>query len=90
MPKNSKKRRVVPKRKAATRKTAKRATTKPSTITVEQPTSADSAAYIEALIATGEAAPLDKEGKLPPGATHKLDRDADGNVRVTRRRFSIA
>jgi hypothetical protein len=51
---------------------------------------ADEDAFAEALIASGEAAPLDKAGKLPAGATHKLSKRKDGAVKVVRRRFSIA
>ena len=51
---------------------------------------ADSDAYTEALIESGEAAPVDESGKLPAGATHKIVPDKDGTVKVVRRRFSIA
>jgi len=50
---------------------------------------ADRDAYVQTLVETGQAAPLQKDGTLPPGATHKLERGADGQVIVTRRRFSI-
>jgi hypothetical protein len=55
-----------------------------------QPAQRDEAAYVETVIATGEAARLDKQGRLPAGATHKIVEDEAGNVRVVRRRFSIA
>jgi hypothetical protein len=42
------------------------------------------------VIATGEAARLDRDGKLPAGATHKIAEDDAGNVKVVRRRFSIS
>jgi hypothetical protein len=49
----------------------------------------EEAAFNEALIASGEAARPDQEGKLPPGATHEIVEDQAGNVRVVRRRFSV-
>ena len=51
---------------------------------------ADADAFTESLIVTGQAARLDKEGKLPAGATHKIVEDKDGKVKAVRRRFSIA
>ena len=45
-------------------------------------------AFIESLIAHGQAAPPGPDGKLPRGATHELTRDASGNVTVVRKRFS--
>jgi hypothetical protein len=56
----------------------------------DQPTREDQAAYLETVIATGEAARLDRNGKLPAGATHKIVEDDSGNVKVVRRRFSIS
>jgi len=56
----------------------------------EQPTREDEAAYLETVIASGEAAPLDHNGKLPAGATHKIVEDESGNLKAVRRRFSIA
>ena len=47
------------------------------------------AAFVESLVATGQAARLDKDGKLPAGATHKIVEDEAGNVTVVRRRFSV-
>jgi hypothetical protein len=41
------------------------------------------------LIETGQAARLTKEGKLPPGATHKIVETNDGRIKVVRRRFSV-
>jgi hypothetical protein len=52
-------------------------------------TAAEEAAFTEALIASGQAAPHDKNGKLPRGATHKIVEDQEGNITVVRRRFSI-
>jgi hypothetical protein len=55
----------------------------------DQRTCDDEAAYVESLITSGQAARLDKDGKLPAGATHKIVEDESGNVKVVRRRFSI-
>jgi hypothetical protein len=44
-------------------------------------------AFIESLIATGQAAKPDTDGRLPPGATHELVEEG-GRRRVVRRRFS--
>lgn len=42
------------------------------------------------LVERGEAAERDREGKLPPGATHEITgRDEDGKPVVKRRRYSI-
>jgi len=45
-------------------------------------------AFVEGLIARGEAAPLDEHGRLPPGATHELVEDDQGRVTARRKRFS--
>ncbi len=47
----------------------------------------ESARFIEALIARGEAAEPDENGELPEGATHELFTDEQGRRRVRRRRF---
>ena len=60
---------------------------RPTTRDISQ---ADRDACTDALLASGEAAPLDEHGKLPAGATHKAVRQRDGSVKVVRRRFSIA
>ena len=57
--------------------------------TAEPPACDDRAAFVESLVATGQAARLDKDGKLPAGATHKIVEDEAGNVSVVRRRFSM-
>jgi len=54
-----------------------------------KPASKDEAAFVETVIATGEAKRLDENGKLPAGATHKIVEDDAGNVKVVRRRFSM-
>jgi hypothetical protein len=48
---------------------------------------ADEAAFVESLIANGQAAKRRPDGTLPPGATHELIEDDHGR-RVVRRRFS--
>ena len=45
-------------------------------------------AFVAGLIARGEAAPADKHGRLPAGATHELVEDDEGHVTARRRRFS--
>ena len=45
-------------------------------------------AFVAGLIARGEAAPADDDGKLPAGATHELVEDDDGHLTARRRRFS--
>ncbi len=45
-------------------------------------------AFVEGLIARGEAAPPDEHGRLPAGATHELVEDEDGHVTARRARFS--
>jgi hypothetical protein len=84
-------------RKAAARKTSKSKTAKSKPAkraakpkAVERVSPEDEAAYTEALIQSGQAAPLDSEGKLPAGATHKIVEDPAGQIKVVRRRFSIS
>jgi hypothetical protein len=48
----------------------------------------DEAAFVESLIANGQAAKRRPDGTLPPGATHELIEDENGERRVVRRRFS--
>jgi hypothetical protein len=79
------------KRGAVKKRTAKRRTTpapRPAP-PVTCPSPAEEAAYTRTVIATGEAARPDAEGKLPAGATHKIIEDEAGNVKVVRRRFSM-
>ena len=76
---------------AAKRKTKAGAAAAPPTPTIcEQPTPEEEAAFVDTLIASGHAARLDQQGKLPAGATHKIVEDEAGNVKVVRRRFSLA
>lgn len=44
-------------------------------------------AFVQALIARGEAARA-VDGELPDGATHEIVEDDEGRVTVVRRRFS--
>jgi hypothetical protein len=81
VPKPTRKRRVDSKRKPAKKRAA---------ATNGQPTLEEEAACAQSLIESGEAARLDKDGKLPAGATHKIVEDEAGNVKVVRRRFSMA
>ena len=78
------------------KKSAKRArTTKPKKRAVARrppPAGAsertEKQAFSDTLIATGQAACPDAEGKLPPGATHAIVPDERGKPTVVRRRFS--
>jgi hypothetical protein len=45
-------------------------------------------AFVDGLIARGEAARPDEQGRLPSGATHELVEDADGRLTARRKRFS--
>ena len=75
---------------AAKRKPKVMAPAASETSTTSQPPACDDqAAFVESLVATGQAARLDKDGKLPAGATHKIVEDEAGNVNVVRRRFSM-
>jgi hypothetical protein len=48
-----------------------------------------SISFVRGLMARGEAARLDAQGRLPPGATHEIvGETADGLPIVVRRRFS--
>lgn len=48
---------------------------------------AESARFLDELIARGEAAELDAGGNLPDGATHELVIDEHGRRRAVRRRY---
>ena len=52
------------------------------------PQSTDEKAFIDSLIANGQAARARADGTLPPGATHELIDDENGVLRAVRRRFS--
>jgi hypothetical protein len=54
-----------------------------------QAPSGDERAFIETLVANGQAAELDSEGRLPAGATHEITGyHPDGLPMVVRRRFA--
>jgi hypothetical protein len=82
---------ITRKSKPAAKKKAKAgaAPAEPTPAASEQQTCDEEAAFVETLVATGEAARLDQQGRLPAGATHKIVEDEAGNVKVVRRRFSI-
>jgi hypothetical protein len=49
-----------------------------------------SISFVRGLMARGEAAKADAQGRLPPGATHEIvGETADGLPIVVRRRFSM-
>ena len=46
--------------------------------------------FVRGLIARGEAAKPDKDGKLPPHATHEIVEEREGELpKVRRRRYSM-
>ena len=76
----------------ASRAVGKRRTARvpPASVEPECPSLEDASAFTESLIESGEAAYLDKDGKLPAGATHKIEHDKTGKLKAVRRRFSMA
>lgn len=47
--------------------------------------------FVDDLATRGEAAELDKTGKLPPAATHVITKtNPDGTIEVKRARFKLA
>ena len=48
----------------------------------------DEDAFTRSLVVHGQAAKAGPDGKLPPGATHELVEDDQGQVKAVRRRFS--
>ena len=70
------------KRKSAERSSSRKLPAKPAA------RSRDEAAFVESLLANGQAARRRPDGSLPPGATHELIEDENGDKRVVRRRFS--
>jgi hypothetical protein len=67
---------------------AKQRTRKPAGPASPGRQSRDEKAYIDSLIANGQAARPLADGTLPPGATHELIEDENGVMRAIRRRFS--
>ena len=88
MAKAAKKRRAVKPSRSAKSKPGTSRTRTPKR-KPERPSPEEEAAFSETLIATGEAARPDAQGRLPRGATHEIVEDEAGNVRVVRRRFSV-
>lgn len=77
MAKKSVKRRAAPKRARGAKETKKAKDAK------------ERDAFVESLIAHGQAAKPRADGTLPPGATHEITEGKDGEVKVVRRRFSL-
>ena len=75
--------------KKSGRRSSRKVASRPQSTPPKESPQDDQAAYVETLIATGQATPLTSEGKLPPGATHEIIEDDQGQVKVVRRRFSI-
>jgi hypothetical protein len=74
-------------KKASKRRAARKpATPKKRT---SRPKTAEEKAFVDSLVAHGQAVKVPPGGKLPAGATHEIVEDEDGGVRVVRRRFSI-
>jgi hypothetical protein len=73
---------MAKRRKPASRSTSSKPGSKPATA------DADEQAFIDSLIAQGQAAKRRPDGSLPPGATHELIEEETGERRVVRRRFS--
>ena len=47
-------------------------------------------AFVRGVIERGEAAKPDRNGKLPPGATHEIVEEVEGELpKIRRRRFSL-
>ena len=47
-------------------------------------------AFVRGVIERGEAAKPDRNGKLPPGATHEIVEKTEGELpKIRRRRFSL-
>lgn len=56
----------------------------------EPPSPEEAAAYLEALVKSGQAVPVTPGEPLPAGATHAIVKGDDGQPRAVRRRFSIS
>jgi hypothetical protein len=47
-------------------------------------------AFVRGIIERGEAAKPDRNGKLPPGVTHEIVEEVEGELpKIRRRRFSL-
>ncbi len=100
MPKSPRKRGVGQKRKSpgSTAKAKSARTTRPRSkqraavtppAAIQPPSATEEALFMETLIDNGQAAPPGEDSKLP-GATHSIVKDDAGNLKVVRRRFSVA
>ena len=69
-------------------KPRKRKPAAPPPSSPRRPQSPTEKAYVDSLIANGQAARPLADGTLPPGATHELIEDENGVLRAVRRRFS--
>jgi hypothetical protein len=57
---------------------------------VIEPRDPESSAFVRGLMARHQAARPDKDGKLPPGATHEIIGEAENGLPIVRRRrFSM-
>jgi hypothetical protein len=72
--------------KKAVHPSSKRAAARPGRTTAKARAEED--AYTRSLLAHGQAARPDADGRLPPGATHEIVEEAGGRLRAVRRRFS--
>jgi hypothetical protein len=82
---------MAKRRKPASRPPARKAAPGPAAREVTPKrgaAAADEKAFIDSLIAHGQAAKRRPDGTLPTGATHELIEDENGERRVVRRRFS--
>ena len=50
------------------------------------PKDAASTAYVKGLVARGQAVRLEKDGSLPPGATHEIVGETETGLPILRRR----
>jgi hypothetical protein len=50
------------------------------------PRDASSTSFVQALVARGQAVKANKDGSLPPGATHEIVGQTDNGLPILRRR----
>lgn len=67
---------------------AKARSPRPATRSRSTKKSPDEEKFTRALVKHGQAVEVPEGGSLPPGATHELVKDENGEVRLVRRRFS--
>lgn len=80
-PRKSTRRATIPRPSGASTRKAQPANAKPGDKAAE-------AAFVKSLVASGQAARPDPDGKLPDRATHELVETEKGEVKAVRRRFS--